>query len=212
MIGGPRWAGGQVAIEPINARPPRPERLRFGPKHISEMENPWTFEKQVQYPTRVHELIVPRFGFFFEIETFRVGRVQVIGYPNTVSAGILREGSVLAKCSETAMPGQMISLTAQRAKISCRLAMTLREGAEVPKRWRDVEPAALQRLHPKCPRSSGEVEVAYDFSWPIPSWVIARVADLDKKIGESLEEPEVDQALIENVVFDAYAVGVSIDG
>lgn len=198
-------------MPPAPARGLLPERFRFGPKHICDMTEPVVFRVSPQLVTRVSSLIVPRFGWFFEIVRFEIGRNTVVGLNGPQSAGIFREGSELSKFHETISIGQVITLEAVRAQTFCRLAMTLREGAEVPARWRDA-PLPIQRLHPKCPRQSGEVEIAYDWSWPIPSWVVARIADLEKPLGAPLEEPEVDQTLLENLKFDAYATGVSIGG
>lgn len=193
------------------------EIIRFGPLHIRAFAggNVQVITHFVQRVTRVEQLIVPRFGLFFEIERLEVARSTTIGNPMPCS--VFREGSRLSELvKDTAQIGTAIRLSAKRSEHACRLNVTLREGWEAcpdfPFEWKDVEPLSLRRLHPRSPRQVGELELVYDWSWSIPSWVVARVADLEKPIGAALEEPEVDAGLLENLTFDAFLLGKSIDG
>ncbi len=145
---------------------------------------------------------------FFDVTDFTIGR-----HPQFVSSSpipavafhplAVHEGSMSL---DTCNVGMMIKLKVKRNDRKMRICVACRDGGEPPEDWKDVvEP--LRRLHYAHPRTVGEVDVPYDFSYEIPDWAIARVSDYEKEVGEELDEP-----ILDDLTFRAWLKGMTIDG
>lgn len=162
------------------------------------------------------QFIVPRWAPFFQIEEIRVARVSAFLTANSIAGCAFHENGKASRIVENMRceVGQSLHVGVTfLEKNGCMLSCRVRDGATLPKSWRDINHHMFRLLHPKNPRHIYEIGIFYRFDAPtlIPDWVEARidVRTDDTWPIEYLPNPELHDGMLESICFSAFFLGVA---